>query len=199
MTIPVAHAKNLVVIFDFTPQPIHQKILLDVPSKYIQNPTAFHYLHCCHSGLGWNIWILSFEQGRIIESFPGLGREVTHADSSVLELAHTGSQELTGKFSAMLQDSWHHGDSINLTMVGIFIIWILANIINQGSPLHAPYPTLVIWVFNIYQHTIACADLYYRKVILVMWFSTGVYVCEDALASLKELFPPYICLPAWTH
>lgn len=81
-------------------------------------------------------------------------------------------------------------------MVGIFITWTLANIINQNAPLHAPYPALMMWMYNTYQHTIVCANLYYRKVTLVMWFSTGVYVCEYTLESPKELSSPDICLPA---
>lgn len=31
-----------------TPPPIHQKILLVLPSKYSQNPTTSHHSHCCH-------------------------------------------------------------------------------------------------------------------------------------------------------
>lgn len=139
---------NTAVILDSTPQPIHQKILLALPSKYIRNLTASYYLHCYHSGLGWSIWILSSEHGRIIKTFPGLGREVTHAYSSMLGPVHTSSQEPTGKFSAMLRDSWHHGNSINLTMVGILITWILANIINQDARLHTPYPALMMWMYN---------------------------------------------------
>lgn len=181
----------------------HSQSIIKSNWLYLQNisriPTASYHLYCYHSGLGWNIWILSSEHGRIIKTFRGLGGEATHAYSIMLEPAHTSSQDPTSKFSATLQDSWHHGNSINLTMVGIFITWILANIINQDAPLHAPYPTLMLWMCNIYQHTIVCANLYYRKVILVMWFSTGVYICEHTLESPKELFSPYICLPAWTH
>lgn len=36
-----------------------------------------------------------------------------------------------------------------------------------GLPSPPSDPTLVIWVFNIYQYTTACANLYYRKITLV--------------------------------
>lgn len=106
-------------------------------------------------------------QGRITEGFLGLDREVTLAIVVCWESAHTSSQQPTGKCSGMLQDGCHHSDSMNLAMVGIFIPQILANITNQGSPLHTPHSTLVVRAFNIYQNTTACENLYYRKMILV--------------------------------
>lgn len=48
----------------------------------------------------------------------------------------------------------------------------LANITDQGSPSHAPNSTLAIRMLCTCQHTTACANLYYRKIILVSW---GVY------------------------
>lgn len=131
------------VILDSTPNPIHQYILLALSSKYIQNLTASHYLHCYHPSLGWNIWIFLWTS-RIIEGFPGLSIEVTHAYSGMLEPAHTSSQEPTRKFSVMLQDSWYHGDSMNLAMVGIFTPQILANFIKIRAPLSSPL-TLSSW------------------------------------------------------
>ena len=70
--------------------------------------------------------------GRIIEGLPELGREVTPAQSGVLEPTQASSQKPTGKFSEMLHDDWRHSDSMNLAMVGIFIPWILADIAAGG-------------------------------------------------------------------
>lgn len=57
------------VILDSTQNLIYQYILLALFSKYIQNLTASHYLHCNHPSLGWNIWILSFEQAELLKVF----------------------------------------------------------------------------------------------------------------------------------
>lgn len=104
----------------------------------------------------WNHW-----------RFSRTGQRSDTCHSGVLESAHTSSQQPTGKCSRMLQDGWHHSDSMNLAMVGMFIPQIMANVTNQGSPLPTPHSILVIRVFNIYQNTTACENLYYRKIICV--------------------------------
>lgn len=137
--------------------------------------------------------------GRIMEGFPELGREVTLAQSGVLEPTRASSQEPSGKFSGMLHYDWRHSESMNLAMVGIFIPWILADI-TPGLPPPPPHPTWAILVSHTYHHTTACANLYCVKRTLVSWLSTGVYVCEYTLDHLRNLaYQTAACLNSFKY
>lgn len=164
-----------------------------------QNLAAFPLLCCYHPSLLWSIWVLSFTPGRIIEGFPELGREVTLAQSGVLEPTRASSQEPSSKFSGMLHYDWRHSESMSLAMVGIFIPWILADI-TPGLPPPPPHPTWAILVSHTYHHTTACANLYCVKRTLVSRLSTGVYVCEYTLDHLRNLaYQTAACLNSFKY
>lgn len=65
--------------------PIHQQILLGLPSEYIQNPTTSHHLHYFHPGL--SLHSLSHDQSDLLTDLSAFTSHPSPCHQSILNTA----------------------------------------------------------------------------------------------------------------